>query len=130
MPKGLMVAIGIPRGGGGKPDIGSPGGLDEPMPKRGAVAPQQQEAGGESKVGPEDVDYSANDLCGECANMADDGNCTKYGFPVEHSGHCEAGFQPKAGEEQGEGASDSMAEEAGEGEDSMMGGSAGYDHGQ
>ncbi len=52
---------------------------------------------GESGIGPADVDYSDNDLCETCANMGQDGNCTKYNFPVQPTGHCEAGYTPQAG---------------------------------
>ncbi len=54
--------------------------------------------GDEGGIGPIDVDYSDNDLCETCANMGQDGNCTKYGFPVQPSGHCAGGYMPK-GEE-------------------------------
>lgn len=59
--------------------------------------PGAADPGGEGKICPEEVDYSANDNCGACSNMGADGNCTKYSFPVEDSGHCEAGFEAKDG---------------------------------
>jgi len=128
MPKGLMVAIGIPKGGGGKPDIGSPGGLDEPMPKRGAMAPQQQEAESpeedqaEEKATPEEVGYhSGSETCQSCKFMGDDGDCKRWGFDVDPGGWCHAWASGQ--QEMGGG-----QEEAAEGDD--MGGSAGYDHGQ
>ena len=46
-------------------------------------------------IGPADVDYSDNDLCESCLHMSDAGDCNKYGFPVEPTGHCEAGYEPK-----------------------------------
>ncbi len=54
-------------------------------------------ATGVKGITPEEVDYSDSDLCGQCLHMGDDGNCDRYGFPVQESGHCEAGFEPLAG---------------------------------
>lgn len=53
---------------------------------------------GDETLQPADVDYSANDLCGSCAHMGEDGSCVKYRFPVEESGHCAAGYEPKQAE--------------------------------
>jgi hypothetical protein len=81
-------------------DLSGPGPLDRPS---GSPASDEGEpdaddqGGGGGSVGPEDVDYSDNDLCESCKNMGDDGNCTKYNFPVEPTGHCEAGYEPKEG---------------------------------
>lgn len=72
-----------------------PPGLDD-----SATDPDAADEGNESAhtVGPEDVDYSSGDLCGSCEHMGEDGNCSKYGFPVSQDGHCEAGYEPKGGE--------------------------------
>lgn len=67
-------------------DTANPAALDDPT---------GDTSGGDGKISPEEVDYSANDTCGTCANMGSDGNCTKYSFPVEDSGHCEAGYEAK-----------------------------------
>lgn len=94
---GLLVAIGV--GKKPTPDSG-------PSPFKGApdAPPTADPMGGgddeTSEVGsisPEEVDYSANDLCETCSNMGDDGSCTKYHFPVDKTGHCEAGYEPKGG---------------------------------
>lgn len=73
--------------------------------KRAAVGdtadPTTDTSGGEGKISPEEVDYSANDTCETCVNMGSSGDCTKYNFPVEPSGHCEAGYEPKGGGEEG-----------------------------
>ncbi len=97
MPKDLMVAIGIPKRGGGD-DIGEPDAIDS-QPKRGM--PKQEEKPEEESGGirPEDVDYSAGDLCLDCRHNAE-GHCQRYGFAVEDSGHCEAGYEPRDGGEE------------------------------
>ena len=51
-------------------------------------------------LSPAEVGYSEADLCQDCAYMADDGNCSKYHFPVTETGHCEAGYEPKNGGDQ------------------------------
>jgi hypothetical protein len=55
-----------------------------------------QDAGG-SSLSPEEVGYSADDLCSDCAH-AEGGNCGKYQFPISPNGHCRAGFEPQGGE--------------------------------
>jgi hypothetical protein len=72
----------------------------------------------EGKISPEEVDYSDNDLCETCANMGADGNCSKYGFPVDKTGHCEAGYESKDS-----GTSDMGAGDAGGGGGGIGGGS-------
>lgn len=59
--------------------------------------PEEETAEGESGITPEEVDYSSNDLCETCANMSSDGQCTKYHFAVDKTGHCEAGYEAKDG---------------------------------
>lgn len=58
--------------------------------------PEEETAEGESGITPEEVDYSSNDLCDTCANMSPDGQCAKYHFAVDKSGHCAGGYEPKA----------------------------------
>lgn len=93
---GLDVMIAV---GKHKPGLGPM----TPVEKRGQPTPQDPDADDDQDqqqggtVGPEDVDYSDNDLCETCANMGQDGNCSKYGFPVDRTGHCEAGYEPADG---------------------------------
>lgn len=71
------------------PDVGQTGTpADDPT-----AGMEGQDTGG---ITPEEVDYSDNDSCADCQNMQGD-SCAKYGFPVQPSGHCEAGFEPKGG---------------------------------
>lgn len=98
---GFMIAIGV---GKKKPPEDAPpryttGGADsEPDPgDPNEAAENEPEGGGSVTIGPEDVDYSDQDLCETCANMGADGNCSKYKFPVDKTGHCEAGYEPKDG---------------------------------
>lgn len=74
---------------------------------------------GDETLQPQDVDYSANDLCGSCAHMGEDGSCVKYKFPVEETGHCAGGFEPREAEGGGEGGLGLGAE--GGGHEPMMG---------
>lgn len=48
-------------------------------------------------VGPDEVDYSSNDLCGTC-EYNHGGSCAKYGFPIDDTGHCEAGYEARGGQ--------------------------------
>ncbi len=112
MRPNMQMMVGLGKKRPPSPSIPSFGGPKAPfMPKRAAVGdtadpaadpadpmegsePSGGEAGG---ISPEEVDYSANDNCGTCTNMGGDGNCTKYNFPVEETGHCEAGYESKDG---------------------------------
>lgn len=93
---GLAIAIGI---GKPKPGLGSMTPVEKrggpPAPASDPDQDQDQDQGMSVTVGPEDVDYSDNDLCETCKNMGSDGNCMKYGFGVQPSGHCESGYEPK-----------------------------------
>ena len=75
------------------------GGTESPLEEAAEASPlgdlDTGGAAGGQGVGPLDVDYSDNDLCESCANMGDDGNCSRYGFPVQPTGHCAAGYEPK-----------------------------------
>lgn len=97
---GLLVALGI---GKKKPESGPPSYKSDPMDPGEATETQEPDADTDDQAGggmisPEEVDYSDNDLCETCANMGQDGNCIKYNFPVDKTGHCEAGYEPKGGE--------------------------------
>ena len=90
-PLGIMIAVGKP----GPPPPKFRAGGDEP-PSKTEMEPDEDDQGkSASGIDPEDVDYSSGDLCGSCAHMGGDGNCMKYGFPVDEQGHCEAGYEPK-----------------------------------
>ena len=93
-PLGIMIAVGKP----GPPPPKFRVGGDEP-PSKAEPEPDQDDRNrpqvGGYQVGPEDVEYKSGDLCGSCAHMGNDGNCMKYGFPVDEQGHCEAGYEPK-----------------------------------
>ncbi len=86
-----------------KPKVPIPGGFpmrraaagDTADPSADPLAPPDDNSGGEGKISPDEVDYSANDTCETCSNMGTDGNCSKYNFPVESSGHCEAGYESR-----------------------------------
>lgn len=112
--KGLMVAIGLgkPKDKSGPPPPRTKPAVIEKTtevvapakePPTDSYQPQESETlgadpiGSDTGIGAADVDYSDNDLCESCANMGQDGTCTKYGFVVDPTGHCEAGFQPKTG---------------------------------
>jgi len=101
-----MIALGIgkrPARDGGPPPFENKGAADtgaggdtEPDPAdplEGAEG-ETEPTGGAGSVGPADVDYSDNDLCGSCLHMQGT-DCAKYGFPVDPTGHCEAGYTPK-----------------------------------
>ncbi len=101
----LVIAMGLgkPKGGGdsappsykSKPDPDMALGSDpEPDPTDPMEGMEGEGAGG---ITPEEVDYSANDLCETCTNMQPDGMCAKYSFPVDKTGHCEAGYSPMGG---------------------------------
>ncbi len=107
MNPNMMATLGIakkrpPMGGipSFKPRVPMPGGF--PM-RRAAAGDTADPAGGtgeldtghDDKISPEEVEYSAQDNCGTCANMGGDGNCTKYSFPVEETGHCAGGYEPQ-----------------------------------
>ncbi len=104
----LIVALGLgkPKGGGDSappsyksapaPDPSQGG---DPTSTEMATDPMEgiEGTGGAGAITPEEVDYSDNDLCETCANMGADGMCTKYNFPVDKTGHCEAGYSPMGG---------------------------------
>jgi hypothetical protein len=100
MPKhGLIIALGIgkkkpgeaPPSYRGDPDAGEPGEASETM------EPGPDDKVGPADIRPEEVSYSDNDLCETCANMGQDGNCARYGFPVDKTGHCADGYEPAGG---------------------------------
>ncbi len=103
----LVIAMGLgkPKGGGdtappsyrSKPPASDPTQADtEPDPADPMEGAEGEGASG--GISPEEVDYSDNDLCETCSNMGHDGTCMKYGFPVDKTGHCEAGYEPKGGQ--------------------------------
>lgn len=65
-----------------------------PLGEDALGVPGANDPGGEGKISPEEVDYSANDTCESCVNN-EGGQCSKYKFSVESSGHCEAGYSPR-----------------------------------
>lgn len=77
-------------------DLSAPGPLEHGAPPAPGDndGDEQEPDGDEGGVGPEDVGYSDNDLCETCKNMGQDGNCSKYNFPVDQTGHCEGGYEP------------------------------------
>lgn len=98
-----------PRFGGGKPE---PKG-DDPAPSPVVEAtpraqPQLERAG--AGIGPDEVDYSDNDLCGSC-EYNQQGQCSKYQFPVDDTGHCEAGYEPRGGTDRNEIGPEGLGEE-------------------
>jgi len=80
-------APGDPGSGDPDPDAAAGGG------GQGASEPDADD----KAISPAEVGYGENDLCKDCANMGDDGNCAKYNFPVSETGHCLAGYEPKGG---------------------------------
>ncbi len=114
---GIAIMLGV--GPKSKSQEGPPpfGGRKPSMDEAEASDNPTEESGEPAMIGPADVDYSDNDLCESCANMQGD-QCAKYKFPVMKTGHCEAGYEPKAGGEEMGAESDGM--DMGEGGD--MGG--------
>ncbi len=112
----LVIAMGLgkPKGGGdsappsykSKPDPDMAlGGDPEPDPADPMEGMEGEGAGG---ITPEEVNYSDNNLCQTCSNMQGD-SCSKYGFPVDKTGHCQAGYSPLGGDMTGmEGMDDSQ----------------------
>ncbi len=96
---GLMIALGF---GKKKPESGPPSyktadpDPGDPMESAEATEPGADDQGAGTGLSPEEVNYSSNDNCQDCAHMSGS-DCAKYGFPVEPSGHCQAGFTPKDG---------------------------------
>ena len=101
MPHKLVIAMGLgkPKGDSSAPPSYKSSPPDDTTldPTDPADTPPDPMAGG-GTITPDEVDYSDNDLCETCSNMGADRNCTKYNFPVDKTGHCEAGYEPKGGD--------------------------------
>ena len=115
MPKqGLMVAIGLPRNGGGH-DIGSPDGLDTPPKRGGAPAEQEspEEDSAEQKASPDEVGFhDGTEVCTNCVHYDDQNNeCERWGFSVgdnPQGAYCHAW---KGGQGHGMGGGGEMSQE-------------------